>query len=93
MSDIPITTAKFPRHCISCGAPAGAHLSWCPHLHLPSGIVSQPLYATPPDDREVMRRALEALDELTRHASSDGPDMKPHRRAADALREALGEHA
>ncbi len=50
-----------------------------------------PLFAAPPDHREVMRKALEALDDLTRHASSDGPDMKPHRRAADALRAALGD--
>jgi hypothetical protein len=41
--------------------------------------------------REAMRQALRSLDELTRHASSDGLDMKPHRRAADALRKALEE--
>ena len=32
MTDTPTTTAKIPRHCITCGSPSGVHLSWCPAL-------------------------------------------------------------
>jgi hypothetical protein len=28
----PPTVAKPPKHCTACGAPTGAHLSWCPTL-------------------------------------------------------------
>ena len=35
MTDTPTITAQPPRHCIACGSPAGAHLSWCPALHPP----------------------------------------------------------
>jgi len=38
MSHTPPTVAKPPRHCFSCGAPSGAHLSWCPTLIMSSGI-------------------------------------------------------
>jgi len=34
----PPTVAQHPRHCFSCGAPSGAHLSWCPTLVLSSGM-------------------------------------------------------
>jgi len=34
----PPTVAQHQRHCFSCGAPSGAHLSWCPTLIMSSGI-------------------------------------------------------
>jgi hypothetical protein len=43
--DTTPTVAKPPKHCISCGAPTGAHLSWCPTLVVSSGMSLRDYFA------------------------------------------------
>jgi hypothetical protein len=55
------------------------------------GRVAEPLYATPPDHREAMRMALDALEVGRRYVYAD--DRPQLENAIDALREALASDA
>jgi hypothetical protein len=45
MTDITPTVAKPPKHCTACGAPIGAHFSWCPTLVMSSGMTLRDYFA------------------------------------------------